>query len=86
MISIFVLADRDAKVKRTAQCEGITEKEAEIMMFQHDKYRKAYHNHYANMKWGDSRLYDMCINSTRLGIEKTTDVVYDYIVRRMDNM
>ena len=86
LISIFVLADRDAKIKRTASCEHITEKDAEVMMLTHDKYRKAYHNHYANMKWGDSRLYDMCINSTRLGIEKTTDVVFDYIQRRIADM
>ncbi|MCR5641300.1 MAG: cytidylate kinase-like family protein [Lachnospiraceae bacterium] len=86
LISIFVVADRDAKIARTAQVNNLNLKDAEVTMLTHDKYRKAYHNHYANMKWGDSRLYDMCINSTRLGIEKTTDVVYDYIQSRIQNL
>lgn len=86
LISIFVVADRDAKIARTAQVNNLNLKDAEVTMLTHDKYRKAYHNHYANMKWGDSRLYDMCINSTRLGIEKTTDVVYYYIQSRIQNL
>ena len=30
-------------------------------------------------KWGDSRGYDLCINSSRLGIDGTVKAIMDYI-------
>ena len=45
---------------------------------QQDKKRKTYHNRYCQGKWGDSRNYDICINS-RLGVERTAQIIADYI-------
>ena len=51
-------------------------------MERHDKYRKQYHNYYCKDKWGDSRAYDLCINSSRLGFDETVNELEDYINRR----
>lgn len=83
LIPFFILADMDAKIKRIAEYNHITETEAEAFIKKHDRKRKAYHNYYCDVKWGDSRNYDICINSTRLGIPGTTDFLESYIKRRI---
>lgn len=83
LISIFVLADMPAKVKRIAELKGVSELEAEAKIARHDKTRKRYHNYFCNGKWGDSRNYDISINSTRLGIDGTVDMLEAYIRERI---
>ena len=52
-------------------------------MARHDKKRKRYHNRHSDFKWGDSRGYDLCVNSSRLGVEKTAEMLEMYIKERM---
>ena len=44
-----------------------------------NKKRKMYHNHYCKGKWGDSRNYDLCINSSILGVDGTVKLITQYI-------
>ena len=37
----------------------------------HDKTRRAYHDYFAKTKWGVASSYDLCVNSTVLGIDGT---------------
>ena len=48
--------------------------------------RKAYHNYYAKGKWGDSRNYELSINSSRIGLDETTNVIIDYIDKRREGI
>lgn len=86
LISIFVLADRDKKIERVARIRNISLAEAEAVMNRHDRKRKEYHNYYCTHKWGDSRNYDISINSSKLGVDKTVDYLESYIKERMNNM
>lgn len=86
LISIFVLGDKDVKKQRIMEKRGMEEKEALHAMERHDSSRKAYHNSHTLSKWGDSRTYDICINSSRLGIDGTVDALMDYIQKRIDKM
>ena len=83
LIPIFVLGDMDKKIERIQQLHHLTEEEAEDMILSTDKKRKGYHNYYCKRKWGDSRNYDLCINSSRLGIEGTVDILESYIRERI---
>lgn len=82
MISIFVLGDMEAKIARTMERNNISRDKAKKMIEQHDKKRKAYHNHYCQGKWGDSRNYELSINSSKLGIAETTNIIIEYINSR----
>lgn len=86
LISIFVLADRQVKLDRIMSILGLSKEEAEAKMNRHDKHRKEYHNYYCTVKWGDSRNYDISINSSKLGIDKTIDYLEGYIRERIENM
>lgn len=83
-VKIFVLGDFDAKVRQIMCQFNLNEEEAIDMIRDIDKRRKSYHNHYCETKWGDSRNYDISINSSRLGIEGTADFLKTYIDLRLD--
>ena len=61
----------------------LTEKEAKAALVRHNRLRKRYHNSYCEGKWGDSRCYDICINSSRLGFDGTVKFLEEYIRERM---
>ena len=84
LISIFVLGDMEEKIKRIMDREDVDRLKAEGSIAYHDRKRKTYHNHFCRGKWGDSRNYDLSINSSKLGIDKTIDMLEDYIRRRME--
>ncbi len=83
LISIFVLADYDCKIRRIKNKYILPHYEAELMIKQKDMARKAYHNNHSPVKWGDSRNYDITINSSRLGVEGTADMLEYYIRERI---
>ena len=82
LVSIFVLSDWDAKVERIMRIYELTREEAESFIFRSDRKRKDYHNYYCKIKWGDSRNYDVCVNSSRLGEEETVLMLKEYIDKR----
>lgn len=83
LVSLFVLADMDAKIKRVMEVYELSEDDAKEFIRKKDKKRKRYHNYHCSGHWGDSRLYDICINSTCLGIDGTVDYIEDYIRARI---
>ena len=82
--SVFVVADMEDRVKNVAEQHKISPTEARAKIYRHDQGRKKYHNRYSSVKWGDSRGYDVCINSSRLGIEGTAKALEAYIAARLE--
>lgn len=82
LISIFVLGEKAYKVERVKEKYNLSEGEAVLKMIRHDRKRKQYHNMYSEYKWGDSRGYDLCINSSSLGWKKTAEILEEYIKAR----
>ena len=82
LVRVFVLGDTEAKIKRTAEREGISEDKAKIRMEQADKRRKYFNNTHSENKWGDSRSYDITVNSSKLGLDSTAELLIKYIELR----
>ena len=82
LVSLFVLGDMSEKVKRVMEVYSLSEEEAQRLITKKDKKRKRYHNYHCTGHWGDSRLYDLSINSSRLGIEGTVDYLEEYVKAR----
>ena len=79
MVSVFILGDIESKKARVMEKYDLDAKEALSRMKKEDKVRKTYHNFYADGKWGDSRSYDLCVNSSTLGVEQTLKTIIGYI-------
>lgn len=84
MIPVFILGDEAEKSKRIQMVRNVSDSEALSIMARHDKTRKAYHNSHCPNKWGDSRSYELSVNSSKLGLENTVDLLIDFIKIRMD--
>ncbi len=79
LITVFITADYDAKVKRVMEKRNMSEKEARRAIEKHDKTRRAYHDYFCKSKWGQAGSYDLCVNSSLLGIDGTVDFLFDLV-------
>lgn len=86
LISIFVTGDDLAKIDRIQKVYQLSQSDAIAKIRRHDKKRKQYHNRHSSFRWGDSRNYDVCINSSKLGLERTGAALENYIRERMNQM
>lgn len=83
LISIFITGEEHHKLERIVTKYNLSEKEALAKIDRHDRKRQRYHNRHSDNKWGDSRAYDICINSSSLEIDGTVKVLENYIQERI---
>ena len=80
-ISLFIAAPFEWRVQRKMEQLSIDEKAATSMVRKKDKDRKAYYDYYAGRSWGRPHNYDLCINSSRLGIEVTAEKLAEMVLQ-----
>ena len=73
--SVFVTGNDEDKLKSIKNLYNVDDAKAKDIMVKTDKKRSSYYNYYSSKKWGDSRSYDMCINSSVLGPDGTADMI-----------
>ena len=78
-INLFIFGDDDVKTKRIMARYDLTEAKAKEMITKKDKQRQSYYNYYSSKKWGRADSYDLCINSSILGIEGTVKLIIQYV-------
>lgn len=81
LLRVFIMGDKESKLKRVMEREGLDEKQAAAKIKKMDKMRKTYHNFYCENKWGDSRGYDICINTGAVDV----DVAVRMIIQCIDS-
>ena len=84
LITVFILGDKEDKLKYVEERRQVNAQQAAAMMYRHDKKRKAYHNYYCPNKWGDARGYDVTLNISKLGVEKAADFLESYVRMRIE--
>jgi len=77
-LDVFICAPMDYRIKRLMKNEGLEEDEAEELMRRKDRTREAYYNFYTFGAWGRADNYDLCVDSSILGIEGTADFIIDF--------
>ena len=73
-LKVFVNAPLDQRVRRAREEYGVQENNLESFVLRQDKARASYYNYFATGRWGQSREYDLCINS-RIGIDACVAVI-----------
>ncbi len=84
MASVFISADDSDRIARICQSKSLKKEEAKKAIINNDKHRSSFHNFYSEKRWGEASTYDLCINSSKLGIERTEDFLENYIKARFD--
>ncbi|MBM6947528.1 AAA family ATPase [Mordavella massiliensis] len=75
VLSVFIHADMSARIRRIARIYNLTDSKAKEMIQKTDKQRSSYYNYYTNKKWSDAESYDICLDSSVLGIEGTAEAI-----------
>ena len=82
-VDVFItanLADRIAQVSSRLGCD---EAAARKKIASGESERSTYYNYYTGKEWGHSASYDLCINSSLLGLEGTARFIEDFVCRRL---
>jgi len=74
-LKIFIYGNEETKVKRIMEKYNLNEKAAKDMIVKKDKQRQSYYNYYSSKKWGRADSYDLSINSSVFGIDKTVKLI-----------
>ncbi len=84
VINVFVYSsDVEFKIKRKVEFANLDENKAIKLMQKKDKERAAYYHYYTNEKWGARSGYDLLIDTSKLGIENTIDIIKQYAMKKM---
>lgn len=75
VISVFIMGDMDFRIKTIMKRKGLKEDQAKKLIKEVDKDRSSYYKYYTDQIWGEAGNYDLCIDSSRIGIEGTVQVI-----------
>lgn len=79
LFSVFITADKDKRIAEVAKRLGCDLETASKHIERKESQRAAYYNYYTSKKWGAAESYDLCINSSLLGWERTAKLIAQII-------
>lgn len=77
-LDVFLTSPFEERVKRVAEREGLDLEKAQNHVETQDRNREEYYNYYTFGNWGVASNYDLCIDSSILGIEGTANIIIEF--------
>lgn len=77
-INIFIHADLDVRIKNVSRNLNITENKARDIINKTDKQRASYYNYYTSKKWGDSKSYNLSLDTGKLGTDNCVEMILKF--------
>lgn len=77
-LDIFITSPLEERKKRVSERMEISLEKAEDIIIRNDRKRETYYNYFTLGNWGVASNYDLCIDSSILGIEGTTKYIIDF--------
>ncbi|MBE5803849.1 MAG: cytidylate kinase-like family protein [Clostridiales bacterium] len=85
-VKLFVKAGMEKRMERAVAVHGVEPDKAEEYVRKMDKQRASYYNYFATTTWGDVNNYDLCLDTGKLGIEGSAELILQYIALRKTAM
>lgn len=82
-VNVFVVADRRDRIARLCRMNNITEAEAARRIDKGDQRRADYYNFYTQQRWGAAETYDLCLNTSLFGIERTAEIIRQFAEEKL---
>lgn len=79
VVNVFVTASIDDRVAELQKRKECNEEAALKIIENGEKERSTYYNYYTGKKWGDSSSYDLCVNTSLLGLEATEAYIAEFV-------
>ena len=88
LISLFITAPKDVREARIAKLHPNHPKENyethRQFIDKTDRLRGYYYEYHTKRRWDDLSHYDLCVDSSILGIDGTVEMILDYVKRRTE--
>ena len=81
-VSVFVTAAMDYRVRQIMNKRHLDEDAARKFIEQGESERATYYNYYTGKKWGAAESYDLCIDSSVLGLVETEKIIVQFIRKK----
>lgn len=80
-LNVFLTSPLEDRMRRACERLETCPEEAEDFVTKKDRNRADYYNQFTLGNWGQADTYDLCIDSSILGIEGTADFIIEYARR-----
>ena len=77
----FIHADDEFRAERIVRLYGNSEKIPAARLAEKDKRRRVNYQHYTGRNWGDAHNYDICLDSSVIGVEGCAEIIVDLVKR-----
>ncbi len=78
-VNVFIHANMPFKIGRIQKEADLSPEKAKDKIVKTEKRRKTYYNYYTNREWGKPDNYDICINSSKLGIDMAVELLKNFV-------
>ena len=84
VVNVFITASMDFRVKLVSKVKELDVEHARKLIEQVERRREQYYNYYTGKKWGAAESYDLCIDASILGLEKTENLIAEFIRKKLE--
>lgn len=75
----FIHADKEFRADRIVRLYGESEKSPITRLNEKDKRRSVNYRHYTGRTWGAAQNYDLCLNTSVLGVDYCADLIVSIV-------
>lgn len=79
ILSVFITASLQDRISRIMKLENLSEEEASSRIFECDRKRAEYYNYYTFKEWGSASSYDLCLNTSVIGLKEATEKIVSLV-------
>jgi cytidylate kinase len=83
-VNIFITASMKYRIAQVMNKQHMNAEEARKFIESKESKRAAYYNYYTGKKWGAAESYDLCIDSSILGLTDTEKIIAAFIRKRFE--
>ena len=83
VVNIFITATMEFRIANVMNKMGVEADEARKIIEHGERRRAEYYNYYTGKKWGVATSYDLCIDSSILGLEATEQFVAEFVRKKL---
>lgn len=81
VLDVFLTCPAEERIERVAERLSISREKAADVIERQDRTRADYYNYYTFGNWGVASTYDLCLDSSKLGIDGTADFIIEFAQR-----
>ena len=83
-VNIFITASMEYRIDQITNKKHMNAEAARRFIEQGEGKRADYYNYYTGKKWGAAESYDLCIDSSKLGLLETEKIIVQFIRKRFE--